>query len=125
MVENNKSFTILVADDSSFSRDRLQEMLEEAGYRAILAIDGLDALEKSDQEKPDCILLDLLMPKMDGFEVLKELKKKEKKIPVIIVSGDIQKTTQVNCKNLGAVDFIQKPIQADLILNAIKAILSS
>ena len=124
MTEKNKSLTILVADDSPFSRSRVIEILEKAGYGTITAGDGLEVLEKIDQEKPDCILLDLLMPKMSGIDVLKELHEKKNIIPVIVLSGDVQKTTQVECKNLGAFDFVEKPIRAELVLSAVKTALS-
>ena len=100
------------------------EILEKAGYGTITAGDGLEVLEKIDQEKPDCILLDLLMPKMSGIDVLKELHEKKNIIPVIVLSGDVQKTTQVECKNLGAFDFVEKPIRAELVLSAVKTALS-
>ena len=69
--------TILVADDSWLSRQMLDKILKEAGHEVVQANDGVEALEKIGRHTPDCLLLDLLMPEMDGFAVLAELRKRD------------------------------------------------
>ena len=111
---------VLIADDSFLARQLFIKVLKGKGYEVIEAINGQDAMEKILTQSPDCLLLDLLMPEMDGFAVLKALREKNLSIPVIVVSADIQETSRVKCHELGAVGFINKPIKDDGILSAIQ-----
>ncbi len=112
---------ILVAEDSSFTRYTIIEILKEIGqWDFIEAVDGSQALKFLDSHKPDCLLLDLLMPVVDGFEVLAEMQKKEIKIPVIVFTADIQDTTRQKCINLGASEILNKPIDANVLKDTIK-----
>ncbi|WP_421910156.1 response regulator [Methanolacinia petrolearia] len=86
---------------------------------------GVEGIELAIEKKPDLIILDLLMPEFDGFEVLKELKRKSVDIPVLIASADIQDTSHDLCMELGAADFINKPINHDKLTTAINRILGS
>src|SRR5207245_10660844 len=83
---------ILVADDTVTVRKVAAKLLESAGYDVLEAEDGLQALDLAQKEHPDLILLDLLMPKMTGFDVLREVKKagRTKKTPILIVSGVVE-----------------------------------
>ena len=112
--------SILVVDDSEFSRQMTVEMLEASGYKVLEAGNGIDGLEKAERHKPDCMLLDLLMPEMDGREVLTALDEKGLTIPVIVLSADIQETTRKDCIELGAIDFVKKPLKKELLLKAVK-----
>ena len=80
----------LVVDDSLLSRKSASNILRSQGHETVEAINGQDALAKVEQETPDCIMLDLLMPEMDGFEVLENLRGRNCQIPVIVCSADIQ-----------------------------------
>ncbi len=104
---------ILIVDDSLFSRTATKKLLEGWDFQILEAVNGKEALEIIFNEKPDLVFLDLLMPELDGFGVLKQLNKKGLKIPVIVVSADIQESTKRQCLNLGAIDYFNKPINVD------------
>ncbi|MEY3868625.1 MAG: response regulator [Microcoleaceae cyanobacterium] len=99
---------LLIVEDSWLSRRVLCKMLQEKGYETIEAASGPQALEMLPRISPDCILLDLLMPEMEGREVLKILREQGSKIPVIVITADIQKTTRCECLELGAIAVINK-----------------
>ena len=113
-------YRILIADDSWLQRQLISNVLKENNYEFIEAQNGKDAVEKVVSQKPDCLILDLLMPDMDGIEVLKFLKEKNISVPVIILSADIQNTTRTQCFELGAVDFINKPAQNQELLDVLE-----
>ncbi len=80
------------------------------------AVDGRDAIEKLGDEKPDCLVLDLLMREIDGFGVLESILNNELNVPVVVFSADIQDTTKERCFALGAKSFVNKPInEKDLL----------
>ncbi|HSW88735.1 MAG TPA: response regulator [Candidatus Saccharimonadales bacterium] len=99
---------ILIIDDDAFFRKFYAEKLTEAGYEVIEAIDGEDGLEKIQQETPHLILLDLIMPKKNGFEVLQEIQNKHIQTIIIIFSTLDQQKDITEAKKLGAVDYINK-----------------
>ncbi len=114
---------ILITDDSVFLRNVLKNTVGGAGHTFSEAADGNKVIELIEKEDFDCILLDLLMPNMDGFEVLQELKNRGNKIPIVVISADIQESTKKICYDLGISDFLHKPPKAEEILNAINKIL--
>lgn len=116
---------ILVVDDSLSARWIFVRMLKAGGHEVLEASSGRQAVKKTVSYKPDCMLLDLLMPEMDGFEVLNILKRKGLTIPVIVLSADIQETTRTKCLELGAVDFLNKPPEEAELLDAVKNVLGS
>ena len=101
---------ILIAEDDEFLLKVYRMTLEQEKFDVVIAKDGEEALKQAAKEKPDLILLDILMPKKDGFDVLKELKENEdlKDIPVIILSNLGQEADIEKGKELGAVDYIIK-----------------
>jgi len=101
---------IIIIEDEKILLDLLKDKLVKEGYEVIVALDGQMGLEKIKQEKPDLILLDMVMPKMDGFEVMRELNKDENlaKIPVIIISNSGQPVELEKAKKLGAKDWLIK-----------------
>ncbi len=107
---NNKK--ILVVEDDGVLRDVLMEKLKVSGYIPLGAEDGEVAIEKIKTEKPDMVLLDILMPKKDGMEVLEDMNEDEemKKIPVIVISNSGQPVEIERAKSLGAKDFLVKAI---------------
>ncbi|UUX93667.1 response regulator [Methanoplanus endosymbiosus] len=111
---------ILITDDSLFQRNIITEILSESGYEYIEAKNGLAALEILKSEMPDLILLDLLMPEMDGFHFLDEFNKSGYKVPVIVLTSDIQNTTKERCMKLGASGFLNKPVETEELLPLIK-----
>ena len=117
--------TILIVDDSFFSRRGLRKTLSAEGYEILEAVDGREGLEMIQKHQPDCVLLDMLMPELDGDEVLQVLHEKGIEVPVIVVTADIQEHTQARCFKLGAKAFLNKPPQNDQLQQAIQTVLSS
>ena len=116
--------SVLIADDSRTVRKSLASKLQTEGYSVSEAKDGFKAIEMIEAHEPDCVILDLLMPGMSGMEVLEKLKDENIKIPVVVLSADIQNTTREKCMELGAVDFINKPLRdTGKIIGAIQAAL--
>ncbi len=102
--------TILVVDDQSSVRQLLQEYLTEQGYRVVTATDGQNAIYMARHEKPDLILLDIMMPKMDGYQFLRQYRQ-ERQTPVIIITAREEETDAVLGLDLGADDYIVKPFR--------------
>jgi CheY-like chemotaxis protein len=118
--------TIVLADDEQFIAVAYNDGLTRAGYTVTVAHDGEEALAKIKEVKPDIILLDLIMPKMDGFAVLKEVKNTPElaNIPVMILSNLSQATDDNEAKKLGAVDFLVKAeISLQDLIDHIKKVL--
>ena len=113
---------ILVVDDSRYIVASVSKTLREHGYTVIEATGGLEALEKARTEKPDCMLLDLLMPDIDGLRVLAGLKEEGLPVPAIILTADIQETTRKKCIEAGAAGFLNKPPRGDEMLAAIRKV---
>jgi chemotaxis protein CheC len=115
---------ILIIDDSDYMRDFTKKILSEDGYTIIEAQSGDMGIEYAEKENPDCILLDLLMPNVDGYEVLRRLRQLRSTIPIIICSSDLQDSARSHSFELGAFDFIDKPPNRQVLLQKIKAALS-
>lgn len=119
---------ILVVEDDGVLRDVLMEKLKNSGYIPVGAEDGEVAIVKIKEEKPDLILLDILMPKKDGMEVLEEMNadSEMKKIPVIIISNSGQPVEIERAKKLGARDFLVKAIfDPNEVLSKVESVLNS
>ena len=104
----NRKDRILIADDEAEIRSLIRLYLENEGYEVLEASDGPEALEKAEREKPDLILLDIMMPRMDGFHVLRKIRE-HSNIPVIIISAKDQDPEKILGLNLGADDYMVKP----------------
>ena len=114
--------TILVVDDQASVRQLLQEYLKEQGYRVIAAADGQAALYTARNDQPDLILLDIMMPKMDGYQFLRAYRK-ERNTPVIILTAREEETDAVLGLDLGADDYVIKPFRMRELLARIRALL--
>lgn len=112
----NTEFTLLIVDDEKQNRLLLTELFGST-YKIIQAKNGVQALEKARQHRPDLILLDVLMPEMDGMGVLRELKRDDatRLIPVIFITALDSATDEANGLNLGAVDYISKPFHPPIV----------
>ena len=121
----SRQITVLVIDDSAFTRQMVTKILTAQGNEVLEAENGQDGIEKAEQYRPDCIVSDLLMPEMNGFGVLRALKEKDLVIPTIVLSADIQETTQAECLKLGAVAFVKKPLKEGELLEAVHGVLCS
>ncbi len=116
---------ILVVDDEIYIVHILDFSLGMEGYEVITALDGEQALEKARAEKPDLIVLDIMMPKLDGYETCKMLKAEEgtKDIPVILLSAKGRNVDQKIGFEVGADDYITKPFSPRKLVERINAIL--
>lgn len=103
-----KKKTILIVEDEHPIARTLQLKLENSGYGTLLAADGSQALQALDQSQVDLILLDLVMPVMDGFAVLEELKKAKSAPPIVIITNLGQEEDAKRCLSLGAKDYFIK-----------------
>ncbi|MDQ7048977.1 MAG: response regulator [Enterobacterales bacterium] len=107
---------LLICDDSNMARKQLARCLpDDWQVEVLFAEDGQHGLEQIHQHSPDLMFLDLNMPILDGYETLEEISVQKLDIPVIVVSGDIQPTAQEKVLSLGAMDFIKKPIDRDIL----------
>lgn len=113
---------ILVVDDNLDAIAILEAVLEGAGYPVTSARDGLEAMRKITTEEPALILLDVMMPKMDGYEVCQAVKGDPKlnHIPILMVSARTDPASKERGLNLGAADYLVKPIQPALVLRKVK-----
>lgn len=113
----NASLNVLVVDDQQVNSDVLRQFLEPLGFTVRAALSGEEALRMVKEEAPDTILLDLVMPGMDGFEVCRHLKEDEstRHIPVIIITGLSDREANVLALELGADDFLSKPFDRILL----------
>jgi two-component system, chemotaxis family, chemotaxis protein CheY len=114
---------ILVIDDSSFARKLIREILKQGDFDVVEAANGREGMDLYKKSAPDAIVLDLLMPDVDGVAVLKELKRMENEAPVVVVSADIQRNTRQTVEELGAFAFLNKPPDPNKLVETIKAAL--
>lgn len=114
---------ILIVDDSNMSRKLMRKILQTEGHEVIEAADGLTALETYLLEKPDLVLMDLLMPDMQGTEVLVKLRQLDDKAQVIVASADLQDLTRASVEAAGAVGYITKPFVASNVLKVVNSVL--
>ena len=115
---------LLIVDDSFTSRGMLTRIIGDT-YEVSSVHNGPAAIEVIQKEYFDLVLLDLLMPEMDGFAVLQAMKAMDKMPPVLVISADIQDTTRERVLRLGAVGLINKPPKREQLLSAIDAALDS
>lgn len=115
---------ILIVDDSSLSRRTLRRILESAEYEIVEADDGMAALEVYFLEKPNLVLLDLVMKGMYGLDVLVKLREMDQEARVIVASADIQSSTRKMVDEAGALGFINKPFVAEQVIAAVEAALT-
>ena len=104
------SVRVLIVDDSSLARRRARGILEGGGYEVIEAEDGVSAIERYFVEKPDVVMLDLVMKGMYGLEVLAQLRQMDPEARVIVVSADVQTSSHQMAEEGGAVGFLVKPL---------------
>ena len=116
-----KKFCILVVDDEKRILNFLRTKLKASGYEVLTAASGMEALEQVQAQEPDLILLDILMPKMDGFETLKSLRSFSA-TPVIVLSAKGSDIDKIKGLGLGADDYIPKPFNPDELIARIEAV---
>ncbi len=114
---------ILVVDDEEFILTLIEFNLQQAGFEVITAMDGAEGLRKATEENPDLIILDLMLPKMDGMEVCKELRVRRIMTPILMLTAKDDEFDKVLGLELGADDYMTKPFSPREVVARVKAIL--
>lgn len=117
--------SVLIVDDAAFSRRMLRKYVEAEGCTVLEAGSGKEALAMISQQHPDCILTDLLMPDVNGFEFLKTLQEQGLTIPTFIISADIQDASRERGKALGALGFINKPAKETEVRQTLRQLIET
>jgi len=118
---------ILIVDDSPTETHILTKMLDNNGYQVVTAESGEAGVEVAKKELPDLVLMDVVMPGLNGFQATRQLKKEATTahIPVVIVTTKDQETDKIWGMRQGAKDYLTKPVQEESLINTIQAILGS
>jgi len=113
---------VLAVDDSATVRRIISLILDQAGYRILTAADGMEALAKLSDFSPDLVLLDITMPRMDGYQVCKVIKQNgyTRRIPVLMLSGKDGVFNKIRGKLAGAADYLTKPLEEDSLLRSVE-----
>jgi CheY-like chemotaxis protein len=123
----NQKPKVLIVDDEPFNVDYLEPQLEDSNYQLIRVSNGRQALDKIEREQPDLVLLDLMMPVLDGFAVLAQIKADPvlRDIPVIIISAANESRSVVKGIKQGAEDYLTKPVDENLLIQKLREFLGS
>lgn len=113
---------ILVVDDEKLIRDVIREYIENEGFEVIEAVDGIDALEKFDHNNISLVIMDIMMPNLDGFSAINEIRKSSN-VPVIVLSARSEEYDKLSGFDLGIDDYITKPFSPKELIARIKAVL--
>ena len=114
---------ILIVDDSAFTRDIHKQIVTSAGYQTVEADSGARALEVFEKERPDLVIMDLLMPDSDGMEIIKKILETDPHAKTVICSTDKQRARQAEAKEVGVLGFLTKPINAEKMVETLNDIL--
>src|SRR5262252_837210 len=114
---------ILIVEDELPMRTALHDVLESEGYRVLTAADGESGVRRAVEEKPDLILLDIMMPKLDGYAVCEELRRLANPVPVLMLTAKGQVEDRVMGLDVGADDYLVKPFSTEELLARIRALL--
>jgi len=118
---------VLVVDDYQDAREMYSAYLKTAGFRVAEARTGIEAVAKARQLQPDCILMDLLLPGIDGWEATRQLKsdKSTTHIPVIAITGHVSELSSHNAGTAGWVSYLLKPALPDVVVGEVKKALAA
>jgi two-component system chemotaxis response regulator CheY len=112
---------VLIVDDAAFMRMMIKDILVRHGYEVVgEAADGVQAVEKYQELRPDVVTMDITMPEMDGIQALREIRNFDPDARVIICSAMGQQTLVVDAVQAGAIDFVVKPFHADRVIEALQ-----
>ena len=116
---------VLLADDEERNLEFFEQVLKAEGYVVIKAHDGIEALDKFDKSQPDIVLVDLMMPRLNGYEVCARLKRnpRARGVPIILLSGLDEEETKPTALRHGADAFLSKPVDAETVLAHVRALL--
>ena len=115
-------FKVLVVDDEENIRDMLVTYLESEGYDVVTADNGMTALASIEEHNPQVVLLDIRMPDMDGLQCLRAIKRKNAELPVIMMSGFASEHIARKTLEIGAFDYMDKPISFDHLIKVIQLV---
>ncbi len=104
---------VLIVDDSTFTRNIHKQIITSVGYQTLEAANGAEAIETFEKEKPDLVIIDLLMPDMDGMDAVSKILEKDADAKVIVCSTDKQKYRKEQASELGVQGFLTKPVNAE------------
>ncbi len=124
---DNQALTVLVVEDFADNRFMLRRLLEMSGYRVVEAVDGREAVEKAGSERPDLILMDLSLPRLDGLDAtrcIRELSGLDK-IPIVAVSAHDTNDFHTEALAAGCNEYVTKPIDFDELENTLKRLLAT
>ncbi len=113
---------LLLVDDSGLARRGLRAIFEPAGFQVVEAEDGMTALERYFLERPDVVILALVMKGMYGLDVLTKLRELDPNARVVVVSADVQQSSQELVHAAGAVGFINKPVDSERVLSLVRGL---
>ncbi|HET6568206.1 MAG TPA: response regulator transcription factor [Rhodothermales bacterium] len=116
---------ILIVDDEDDIRDLLRYNLEREGYATALARDGVEALEVAEEERPDMVILDVMMPRMDGVEVCRRIRRNAflRKTPILMLTARAEEEDQIRGLDVGADIYLSKPVSVPILLSQLRALL--
>jgi CheY-like chemotaxis protein len=123
-MDNLSDLSVLVIDDSYVNRQLMKTILDDEFKEVIEAGDGIEALEILESGiKPHLIILDLMMPVMDGVETLRRIRELGYAVPIIVITADIEGVNRIKCMELGVAAFINKPIYGTQVVRLINGVL--
>ena len=112
--------SVMVVDDAAFMRMKATKMLIEEGYSVSEAATGAEAVDSYKAQSPDCVLLDITMPDMDGLTALKQIREHDPNARVAMVTAMGQQSIVMEALKAGAMDFVVKPFTAERVIGAVK-----
>lgn len=118
-----RPISVLIVEDDPNIVELIQLYIEKTGFSSIVAYDGEDGVEKYYSESPDCIILDIMLPKMDGMEVCRAIRLEDKKIPIIMLTGKGETYDIISGLETGADDYIVKPFDPNELMARVKTVL--
>jgi DNA-binding response OmpR family regulator len=123
--ENGQAPTILVADDEEDLRELVAYRLTRSGYEVIAAADGQEALQLARERPPDLMVLDVMMPRLDGYELTRRVRAEEslRSVPVILLTARSQESDVSRGFEVGADDYLKKPFSPDELVARVRAVL--
>lgn len=119
----SQNIKVLIVEDDPNIVELLTLYLEKSGYGTIIALDGEAGLEKYYDEQPDCIILDLMLPEMDGWEVCRMIRLDDRKIPIIMLTGRGESYDIIHGLDIGADDYVVKPFDPNELIARMKSVL--
>ncbi|MFJ5771341.1 response regulator transcription factor [Psychrobacillus sp. NPDC093180] len=114
---------LLVVDDEEHIRELIKVFLQNEGFSVLEAVDGVDALSKLESEKIDMVIMDIMMPNMDGWELCKEIRMYQEDLPILMLTAKGETTQKVKGFNLGTDDYMVKPFEPAELIVRVKSIL--